>query len=76
MGKLIINNMSRHTDLQALQACSEVVKNGRISNAGKQYCYATIVEMSGGPDLSIYTDLNKKSDRFTVLDSNERNQKG
>lgn len=75
MSKLIINNRSDCTDTQALEMVMGVVKQGRISNHDKQYCYITTftIKPTDGaliktPDKTyvVATDLNKKSDRFTV----------
>jgi len=73
MGKLIIDNRSRVSDLMALSVCSYVVKRGRVSGTRekKQYCYATKIAMSGGTVLVVYAELNKKSDKLTVTDGYE-----
>lgn len=72
MNKLIINNQSDLDDLEALKLIKLVVSEGRISNNGKQYCYATIVKV-GGVEYAVFTDLNKMSDRFTIVRYNEEN---
>ena len=63
MGKLIIENRTNMPDLEAMWYVMEVMRDGRVSNDGKQYCYATVWELS---KVVVYTDLNKKSDRFVV----------
>lgn len=63
MNKLIINNRTTLNDLEALEAVIEVVKLGRISNDAKQYCYGTVLHEL---NVMIWTDLNKKSDRFVI----------
>jgi len=63
MGKLIIENRTDMPDIEALWYVMEVMRDGRISNDGKQYCYATAWKLTG---IVVYTDLNKKSDRFVV----------
>ena len=71
MSKLIIENMSKATDQQALDCVMKVIDMGRISNDGKQYCYAStleILDITGKIRVLVYTDLNKKSDRFIVVD--------
>jgi len=71
MSKLIIENRSKATDQQALDCVKKVIDMGRISNDGKQYCYAStleIVDITGKNRVLVYTDLNKKSDRFVVID--------
>lgn len=66
MNKLIINNQSDLDDLNALKLIELVVSEGRISNNGKQYCYA-IVAKAEGVEYAVYTDLNKMSDKFTII---------
>ena len=72
MNKLIINNQSDLDDLDALRLIELVVSEGRISNNGKQYCYATIAKV-GGIEYAVYTDLNKMSDKFTIIRYNGEN---
>ena len=72
MNKLIINNQSDLDDLDALRLIGLVVSEGRISNNGKQYCYATIAKV-GGVEYAVYTDLNKMSDKFTIVRYNGEN---
>ena len=67
--KIIIDN---RTDLDwetVFDVVMSVIKNGRISNDGKQYCYLStfnIDSSSGGSQYAVATDVNKKSDRFVV----------
>lgn len=61
--KLIIQNNTGLTDLKCLDFVKEVIKMGRISNEGKQYCYVTAFEY-GDKNYQISTVLNKKSDLF------------
>jgi len=63
MGKLIIENRTNMPDLEAMWYVMEVMRDGRISNDGKQYCYATVWRSS---KIVVWTDLNKQSDRFVV----------
>jgi len=63
MGKLIIENRTDMPDLEAMWYVMEVMRDGRVSDDGKQYCYATVWKLSG---IVVWTDLNKKSDRFVV----------
>ena len=63
MGKLIIENRTDMPDLEAMWYVQEVMRDGRVSNFGKQYCYATAWRSS---KIVVWTDLNKKSDRFVV----------
>jgi hypothetical protein len=68
MNKLIIDNRTELTDLQAVHLVAEVIKQGRISNYGKQYCYGTEITIEDNKYM-IWTDLNKKSDRFVITTS-------
>lgn len=65
MNKLIIDNRTELTDFEAIELVGIVIKQGRISNDGKQYCYATALKIEG-TEYMIFTDLNKKSDRFVI----------
>ena len=68
MGKLIIDNRSKFDDMAAMTIISLVIKRGRISKEGTQYCYATTFTIGKEDQVMVYTDLNKKSDRFVVCD--------
>ena len=63
MNKIIIHNRTDKTILEVFGYVAAVISQGRISNNGKQYCYATRF----GGNIMVYSDLNKKSDRFTVI---------
>lgn len=65
MNKMIIHNTTDLNDDVALLLVYEVVKRGRVSNKGKQYCYISIFEYDGTKYV-VCTDLNKKSDRFSI----------
>ena len=65
MNKLIIDNRTKLTDLEAVNLVSRVIAHGRISNDGKQYCYGTRITIED-KEYMIWTDLNKKSDRFVI----------
>lgn len=65
MNKLIINNRTELTDFEAITLVGRVIKQGRISNYGKQYCYGTEITIED-KEYMIWTDLNKKSDRFVI----------
>lgn len=65
--KLIIDNRSRLEDSECLTLIQRVMEEGRVSNNGKQYCYVT--RFHGG--VTVYSDLNKKSDRFIIVDSEQ-----
>jgi len=66
MNKLIIDNRTNLSDLDATLLVKQVIAHGRISNDEKQYCYMTTIEHQGN-DYNIYTDLNKRSDRFVIM---------
>jgi len=65
MSKLIIDNRTELTDFEAITLVGRVIKQGRISNNNKQYCYGTRVTIED-KEYMIWTDLNKKSDRFVI----------
>ena len=65
MNKLIIDNRTELTDLEAVTLISKVINQGRISNDCKQYCYVTGITIED-KEYMIWTDLNKKSDRFVI----------
>ena len=60
--KIIVENRSNLDMIEALLYVQSVIEGGRISNQYKQFCYATRFE-----SCVIYTDLNKKSDRFVIV---------
>jgi len=65
MNKLIIDNRTELTDFESVILVTRVIKQGRISNNGKQYCYGTGITIKD-KEYMIWTDLNKKSDRFVI----------
>ena len=67
MNKLIIDNRTDLQDIHAVSLVSKVVEQGRISNDEKQYCYGTAFSIDGKQFL-VWTDLNKKSDRFVICE--------
>ena len=67
MSKIIIENRSSLDNMQAMSLVSQVVASGRISNDGKQYCYYSTGAVDGKP-IGVDSFLNKKSDRFVVVD--------
>ncbi|MDZ7821545.1 MAG: hypothetical protein U5N26_06890 [Candidatus Marinimicrobia bacterium] len=73
MGKIIIDNRSDLTELQALQLIGGVVRGGRVSNEGKQYCYLVTAQISG-KKYAASSFLNKKSDRFVITEHPEPNK--
>ena len=62
MDKIIIENQTDLPMIRAISYVAAVIREGRISNDGKQYCYAT--RFKG--NIIVSTDLNKRSDRFVV----------
>ena len=66
MSKIIIENRTKLTDTEALFAVLRVVSKGRISNNGKQYCYGSRITFNPKSKCMVYTELNKKSDRFII----------
>lgn len=65
MERLIINNKSDLPMEVCLDLCRRVVKEGRISAGGKQYCYATVFHYNG-LSYVVYANINKGSDSFTI----------
>lgn len=72
MDKIIIHNDVGCDEL-ALNVVSEVMKLGKISNDGNQYCYATVFAQ-GGERIICTCDWNKKNTfTFKVYISEEIN---
>ena len=65
--RLIINNRSGKSMLEIMPYINGVIKGGRISNDGKQYSYVTMFILSDDSKIVVFSDLNKKSDRLTVI---------
>lgn len=65
MNKIIIHNNTDLSDDVALLLVLEIVKRGRVSNNGKQYCYVGRFEYDG-TEYVVFSDLNKKSDKFSI----------
>ena len=63
MDKLIIDNRTNRTLLDLWPYLRCVLEEGRVSNDGKQYTYAT----TWPAGIVIYSDLNAKSDRLTII---------
>lgn len=66
--RIIIENRTPISDVNALRYVSRVIEDGRISDGGKQYCYHTIF----GDGIAVSTDRNKMSDRFVVTQDPRR----
>lgn len=67
--KIIIDNRTELSDLDAMCLVKSIIKEGRISNNDKQYCYGTTINIEGNL-YGIWTEVNKKSDRFVITDKN------
>lgn len=63
--KLIITNDSDLPMTDVLLAVREAVALGRMSRNGQQYCFL-ISKQINGAEYHVVSDLNAKSDRFTV----------
>jgi hypothetical protein len=64
--KLILENKTDLPMIDFLRLAQEVVKLGRISKDGKQYCYAVSFTIDG-QQYHIISELNKKSDKLTFI---------
>lgn len=65
MNKFIIENRTELSDLEMLNLVLVVVKGGKVSNNGKQYCYGTRITYDGN-EYMVSSILNKKSERFVI----------
>jgi hypothetical protein len=65
MKKLILVNETDLPMTDFLVLALEVVKSGRLSNNGKQYCYLTSFDVNGS-EYHVVSDLNEKSDKLTL----------
>ena len=66
MEKIIIQNESNLSLLDAIECVKQVVGLGRISNNNTQYCYVTKIPIKGIPYI-VYADRNGKSDKFKIM---------
>ena len=69
--RVIIENRSSVDMDTAIDLVRRVIAKGRISNYGKQYCYASSFNVcldNIENNIMVVTDLNKCSDRFVVQD--------
>lgn len=62
MSKIIIHNDSELNDDSAVTYVMAVLRNGRISEEGKSYCYGTVWQNG----VQVFARRNKKSDTFYV----------
>lgn len=63
MGRIIINNESGMSDYDVTEYVATVINQGRISDNGKAYCYATTFPLSG---IVVYATRRKASDSFLI----------
>lgn len=64
MKRLIINNKSKASDYLATNMVVEVIRRGKVSNHGKQYCYGTRFK----DGFLVWTDLKKSGTQtFTII---------
>ena len=69
MGKLIINNQSKHfSDVEVLGAVEVVMNQGKISDNDTSYCFMTILHMKNGREVAVSCRRNKCSDAIIVWD--------
>ena len=66
--KIIIRNYSDKSDVEALDLVKEVIKEGRVSNYGKSYCYVTAWTKLG---VMVVANNNKQSDTFIVQNTED-----
>jgi len=64
VSRIIIENRSSKSDINALMNVISVIAGGKVSNNGKQHCYCTTFSN----DIMVFTFLNKGSERFVVTD--------
>ena len=68
MSRLIIDNQSDLEMDTVIRLVESVVKNGRISNNGKQYCYLTSFGIED-KEYHVVSRLNKNSDSFIIYNA-------
>lgn len=69
--RIIINNDSDLSIIDAMRLVERVIKEGRISNYDKQYCYATVFAIDTN-EYAVLSSLNKGSDSFRVINHKKR----
>lgn len=74
MGKIIIDNKTDLDMEDIFTLIHSVISAGRISNNGKQYCYLTVFEHNKR-EIHIASDLNRKSDKFTIYERGKNEKK-
>lgn len=65
--KIIINIKDDTPFNSALECVQQVIKQGRISDDGRSYCYLTVFTNT----IHVAAVANKKSDTFTVWMSDQ-----
>ena len=73
MDKLIIENRAGIPWLDVLRYVDCVINMGRISNDGKQYCYASTFKTPAGT-IVVASYLNEHSDRLVVYLEGQQDQ--
>jgi len=70
MSKIIIENRSNKSMIEAINRVQCVIEKGRISQTskGKQYSFVT----SWQDGIAVYADINKKSDKFIIINQESR----
>jgi hypothetical protein len=63
--KLIIQNQSELTDIDAIGLVYKVIANGKISENGKSYCYATTFKIKKNKYV-VYANGNQDKTNFTI----------
>lgn len=66
--KLILENRSDLPMIDFLKMAEYVLKSGRLSNDGKQYCYLTSFKVES-KEYHIVSELNKKSDKLIMYNA-------
>jgi len=66
MSRIIINNTANEVDdLHAIELVRYVVAGGRVSDEGRQYCYATTFN---DPRVAVWTDRTAAgTDTFNIV---------
>ncbi len=73
MDKLIIENRAGIPWLDVLRYVDCVINMGRISNDGKQYCYASTFKTPAGT-IVVASYLNEHSDRLVITLEGQQSQ--
>ena len=68
MSKIIIDNRSDISDIEAIILVEDVISDGRVSDAGKSYCFVSVFT-KGKEKTAVYARRNKESDTFIVMNA-------